>query len=589
MKKIRWRIIGYVALLVMAVGLLVNLSSNSMQSVMPAMLDLDFVGEYSIEGKEWKQWEEDTKLSSFDGELWLRGYFSEPFFDNMIINFYMEHIGITILVDGEKVYETGRARKTLPEMICGSYWSGWRCEDVEEYEVIELRLYNPHNYGNANAYNKFMKSLCAGPQQVLIYYLKMYTRPFWIVGFFVIVVSVVLLGTAIGYYAQSLSRYDLLISMGLVSFFMGVYMLMDTIDICYRSYFNMFNTCVRQLCIMFGSMELVNCIRKTLRGKRRDLATKILVGLGLGNGLLLLSALVGLCGIYNTGFPWVIMQGMVLVCMVALCVCEYYKKKNKLVVSYIVLSIALLLEFINSYANVWMSGIIIKVLFVIIFAYHLLCAVVVISGNQRESEKAKELTKELKNSRIVLAMSQIRTHFIFNVLTAISGMCEYDPVKADETLVKFARYLRSNIDVMQEDGLELFSKSMEHLEDYIGLEQIRFGDKIQFVKELQVTEFKIPPLVLQPIVENSIKHGLYPKKDGGTIEIKTWMDGTDVKISVSDNGVGYCMEEEKEKSVGLSNVVFRLKNMVGGRLEIESTEGIGTKVVIAIPYKGVML
>ena len=82
MKKIRWRMMGYVALLVMAVGLLVNLSSNSMQSVMPTMLDLDFVGEYSIEGKEWKQWEEDTKLSSFDGELWLRGYFSEPFFAN---------------------------------------------------------------------------------------------------------------------------------------------------------------------------------------------------------------------------------------------------------------------------------------------------------------------------------------------------------------------------------------------------------------------------------------------------------------------------------------------------------------------------
>lgn len=136
----------------------------------------------------------------------------------------------------------------------------------------------------------------------------------------------------------------------------------------------------------------------------------------------------------------------------------------------------------NAYTNFWTSGIVIKVLFILFFIYHLLHAVVAIAGNQRESEKAKVLAKELKNSRIVLAMSQIKTHFIFNVLTAISGMCEYDPIKADETLVQFARYLRHNIDVMQEDGLEMFSKTLEHLEDYVQLEQVRFGDKIKFVK-----------------------------------------------------------------------------------------------------------
>ena len=243
----------------------------------------------------------------------------------------------------------------------------------------------------------------------------------------------------------------------------------------------------------------------------------------------------------------------------------------------------------NAYTNFWTSGIVIKVLFILFFIYHLLHAVVAIAGNQRESEKAKVLAKELKNSRIVLAMSQIKTHFIFNVLTAISGMCEYDPIKADETLVQFARYLRHNIDVMQEDGLEMFSKTLEHLEDYVQLEQVRFGDKIKFVKDLKVTEFKIPSLVLQPIVENSIKHGLCQKKDGGTIVIETWTDGTNIKIAISDDGVGYCVETEKEESVGLRNVAFRLKNMVDGNMEIESTEGIGTKVLITIPCKGVML
>ena len=81
MKRIRWRIVGYLTLLILALVLLLQLSNKSMQALMPVMLDLDFVGEYSIEGKEWKEWDEDTRLSSFEGELWLRGHFTEPFFE----------------------------------------------------------------------------------------------------------------------------------------------------------------------------------------------------------------------------------------------------------------------------------------------------------------------------------------------------------------------------------------------------------------------------------------------------------------------------------------------------------------------------
>ena len=141
MKRIRWRIVGYLTLLILALVLLLQLSNKSMQALMPVMLDLEFVGEYSIEGKEWKEWDEDTRLSSFEGELWLRGHFTEPFFDDMIINFYLEHIGLTVLVDGQVVYETGRARETLPEMVCGSYWSAWGCKGLGEQEEVEFHIF----------------------------------------------------------------------------------------------------------------------------------------------------------------------------------------------------------------------------------------------------------------------------------------------------------------------------------------------------------------------------------------------------------------------------------------------------------------
>ena len=126
-------------------------------------------------------------------------------------------------------------------------------------------------------------------------------------------------------------------------------------------------------------------------------------------------------------------------------------------------------------------------------------------------------------------------------------MCEYDPRKADETLIRFSRYLRRNIDVMQEDALETFSKSLEHLEDYIALEQIRFGGRIQFIKVLEIENFKIPPLILQPLVENSIKHGILPKSSGGRITLHTWREGENIIITITDDGVGFSMEDEKRE------------------------------------------
>ena len=157
-------------------------------------------------------------------------------------------------------------------------------------------------------------------------------------------------------------------------------------------------------------------------------------------------------------------------------------------------------------------GIFIKIAFTALLVLHLVRGAWLVAKNQQDSIQAEKLREELKNSRIVLAMSQIRTHFVFNILNAISGMCEYDPQKADETLVRFSHYLRSNINVMEKDELEAFTKSLEHLEEYIFLEQVRFGGRIQFVKTIEAENFKLPPLVLQPLVENAIRHGLLHKK-----------------------------------------------------------------------------
>lgn len=132
-------------------------------------------------------------------------------------------------------------------------------------------------------------------------------------------------------------------------------------------------------------------------------------------------------------------------------------------------------------------------------------------------EKQRELQQELKDRRVSIMMSQIRTHFIFNVMTIISGLCNTDPQKADDALILFSKYLRKNIAIMDRDEPIFFIQELQHLKDYVSLEKMRFGEKIKFEKNLEVTDFKIPPLTIQPLVENAIKHGLLPSGRKGVV------------------------------------------------------------------------
>lgn len=204
----------------------------------------------------------------------------------------------------------------------------------------------------------------------------------------------------------------------------------------------------------------------------------------------------------------------------------------------------------------------------------------------KQEQNLKEMETQLILSRTKIMMSQIRSHFVFNLLNAISGMCKYDPEKADDTIVRFSRYLRNNIDIMENDKNIPFSIDLQQLEDYVILEQVRFGDKIEFYTDIETDSFMIPQLILQPIVENAIKHGVSKKLTNGTIILRTREQDGQILITVEDDGVGFDKKElEKETSVGLRNIRFRLSQLVNGTMDIESEPGKGTIVTIKIPKK----
>ena len=194
------------------------------------------------------------------------------------------------------------------------------------------------------------------------------------------------------------------------------------------------------------------------------------------------------------------------------------------------------------------------------------------------------LNNQLTESRVSTMMSQIRPHFIYNTLGSIEQLCELDPPKAGELVHNFAKYLRGNFGELDNPRPILVSQEMEHVHHYISIENVRFPD-MTFSFEMNSTDFHIPALTIQPIVENAIKHGLMKLQKGGTIKVVSYETDQNYCITVEDDGAGFDTSVllDERKHVGIRNIRGRLKAMVNGTLHIESTIGVGTKVLITIP------
>lgn len=203
-----------------------------------------------------------------------------------------------------------------------------------------------------------------------------------------------------------------------------------------------------------------------------------------------------------------------------------------------------------------------------------------------QSRKLAMKQKEAADLRISLMMSQIAPHFIYNTLAAIRQMCVTDPQAAQEMVGDFSSYLRMNLETIETNELISFEKELEHTNNYLSIEKRRFGDRVKVEYDIHDTEFLLPSLTLQPIVENAVKYGVCKKSGGGTIKITTYFEENVDYVVVSDDGAGFDVNEKKNDGkvhVGIKNVQTRLEQQCNGKLVISSRPGDGTVVTISIP------
>ena len=204
------------------------------------------------------------------------------------------------------------------------------------------------------------------------------------------------------------------------------------------------------------------------------------------------------------------------------------------------------------------------------------------------SKNLVENERELMQSQMSLAISQIQPHFLYNTLSTIAELCRKDSAMAEEVTNRFALYLRGNLEHMGDSFPVEFSKELKHVQTYLWIEKIRFQEELQVVYDIQTEDFIIPALTVQPLVENAVKHGMMGSENVCTITIRTKCVERGYQVIIEDDGCGFDPEQVKNdgrKHIGIESVRSRLKFMVGGTLTVKSAIGKGTTVIIEIPGK----
>jgi len=257
----------------------------------------------------------------------------------------------------------------------------------------------------------------------------------------------------------------------------------------------------------------------------------------------------------------------------------------------------LFLRFIYSVAGRWLPGYFPHPQWVDLLTYATSVTVIVIElkiwNGVRLQIKLEEQERLLLQARMAALQNQINPHFLFNTLNSVSSLVRIAPDTARELIIKLATILRRLLH--SSDAFVPLQEEIDFIDNYLDIEVVRFGrDKLKVIKELDPDslEVMVPSMLLQPLVENSIKHGLSSKIDGGSIFLRSQLSNSHVIIEVEDDGVGMASVQLFEPptglgkgGIGMANVAERLKVLYGdtARMTIDSPNGTGTLVRLRLP------
>ena len=603
-KKRYLPIVGVLLLLLLAVFLLWFNNNTSTQAEGVTAARVYFDGEYRVAGGEWQPIETGKHIPATKGDvtLRLRFHLMDPYGNPMDdrertvpVAFYTDHIGLTFYSGGKPIRVIDNENPIIGEPACGESWT-MHPVLTESAEPIEIVVYNPHRFGNETAIDQMLSSVAVWANIDFEKDVLSNGEPQRNAGMLLMLVSLVFLGIALFSSLIHIKNSRLIWLLGLVVLFAGAYVTYSADGVSFWSESVVSNTTVLGCSMMFYMFFLTLSIQYFLKATKKVGRASVLL-LALANAVFLILPILSDVFFYETWFWWVVAQIIANIVFLLCLIKEFMSTEKKERWLYLGVSLPLFafaVDAVGTWLGSWKGGVVSQCIFAVLFAVAMIMVLKLIPRSINAATKAKTLEMEkivlnaqLAESRISTMMSQIRPHFIYNTLGSIEQLCKLDPPKAGDLVHNFAKYLRGNFGELDNPKPILMSQEMEHVHHYINIENVRFPD-MTFLFEMKSDDFHIPALTVQPIVENAVKHGLMKLPRGGTIHVVAYETDAAYCVSVVDDGVGFDTGAllDDRSHVGLRNIRERLKVMVNGTLDIESTPGVGTRVLITIPKEG---
>ena len=600
-KKAHLCVVGVILLILLAAGLLWSKNSASLQSDSAFIAQVYFDGEYRVADGEWQKLVEGEHISSTKGDVTLRGNFHMRTPDgeyvgvyrgDIPIAFYSNHISLTICEAGFPPAPIDMEDPRYGYSVCGERWTAYTLMSAEN-DTVEIVIHNPHIYGNENAIDEMLSGIALWDGMSFEKEALASGQAQRSSGIVLMLISGVFLGIALFSSLIHIKKDKIIWLIGLVILFAGVYVAFSAGGVSFWNESIVANTTILGVSMMFYMLFVSMIIVYLLKVTKKVGSITVLV-LAATNAITFFLPLLTKVFFYDTWIWWIAVQLLVNAVLAVCLIREFFASNAKARWFYIGAILPLIsfgVDVFGTWRGIWQGGRISQYVLTALLAVATVMVLKLIPDNINAAAKAKELemekivlNAELAESRISTMMSQIRPHFIYNTLGSIEQLCELDPKKAGELVHDFAKYLRGNFGELDNPKPIPMSQEMAHVHHYVSIENVRFPD-MTFSFDMNSEDFNIPALTVQPIVENAIKHGLMKLQKGGSIRVVSFETESDYRVCVEDDGVGFdtSLLLDERKHVGLRNIRERLKAMVGGTIEIESTVGVGTKVLIIIP------
>ena len=578
---------------------------NSSQSESATIAGVSFQGEYKIGEGQWQPIVEGEHIPANAGDVTLRGIFlmhnpetGEPvgaLSNGSTVNLYFNHIGGYVILPGGGKIIFDAENERLGEDACAVMWGSAPATGENPVTIV---LQNPHEFGNANAVDEFFENMSIAPGIYLANMMLEKGEFERTIGSLIFIMSIIILGISFFSSIIHIKYSKSMWLIGLMSFFASGYFMFDAFAVSLWNDSNIFNTRALGLCMMFYILFAITIILTQLKGKMKKIGFVATILSVASTFACIAVAFFSDVKFYDTWLYWSIITSVIALAFI---VCQALSLKNStngekfLYALGITTLSTFLLDFVATALGWWEGGFLSKIVFLAVFIISLIVVLRIIPSHINSAEKARELEAEkqalklqLQESRISIMLSQMQPHFIFNTLNTIYHLCEINPEIARSTINSFAQYLRNNINNLDRSEMIHFDKEMSFVKAYLDIEKVRFDDELQITFDTPITNFKLPVLTVQPIVENAVKHGTSKKEGTSSLFIATRETNEAYEIEIRDTGVGFdpdYQSDDERKHIGISNVRQRLKHLCNGTLSIESTVGQGTTAIIKIPKK----